>query len=223
MPAEGRDYTRPEVATSEIDGGVAARGAVIGGGRLVKGAIDRVLALVLAVLALPLLVIATLLIVIDDRGPVLHRQERVGRSGRTFGMWKLRTMRISPLDTDGPDGASAAKLPDDPRVTRAGRLLRRFSLDELPQLLNVIGGSMSLVGPRPYLPSELGLIPAGAEFHLSVKPGMTGLWQVSGRADLSLPERIRLDTDYVEHWSLLLDARIMARTIPAVLSGRGAY
>ena len=189
-----------------------------------KELLDRALAAVLLLVALPLLVVAAVLVVVADRGPVLHRQTRVGRDGVVFRMWKLRTMR-SPRTGATHDLApvSAAKLPADPRVTAVGRLLRRFSVDELPQLVNVLGGSMSLVGPRPHLPEELPLDGAAAPLRLRVQPGMTGLWQVSGRAELTWDEQLRLDADYVERWSLGLDLRILVRTLPAVLSARGAY
>ena len=183
--------------------------------RVAKAALDRVLAALLLVLALPVLAIGAGLILVTDRGPVLYRQTRVGRHGRTFRMWKLRTMRGQGAVADG-------KAPRDPRVTGIGRLLRRSSVDELPQLVNVLAGSMSLVGPRPRLPEEMAL-PGAAADALAVRPGMTGLWQVSGRAELPWEERVRLDRLYLERWSLALDAWILARTAGAVLGGRGAY
>jgi lipopolysaccharide/colanic/teichoic acid biosynthesis glycosyltransferase len=189
----------------------------------VKEVLDRTLAGVLLLAALPVLLLAAVLIVVADRGPVLHRQTRVGRDGVAFRMWKLRTMRFTRTTRDAATPASAAKLRADPRVTTAGRLLRRLSVDELPQLVNVLGGSMSLVGPRPHLPEELHLDGDAARVRLRVKPGMTGLWQVSGRAELEWDEQLRLDVDYVERWSLGLDLRILVRTVPAVLSARGAY
>lgn len=186
----------------------------------VKAILDRTLAAVLLLAALPVLLVAALLIVVADRGPILHRQVRVGRDGAEFRMWKLRTMRAGAPET--PD-ARATKPRLDPRVTSVGRLLRRFSVDELPQLLNVLGGSMSLVGPRPHLPEELPRDGDAARVRQRVKPGMTGLWQVSGRCELSWEAQLRLDVDYVERWSLALDLCILARTVPAVITARGAY
>ena len=185
-------------------------------GRAVKAVADRVLAVLLLALALPLLLTAALLIELTDPGPVFHRQTRVGRDGVQFRMWKLRTMHAGSHRGHRVHGT---KVPADPRVTRAGRLLRRSSIDELPQLLNVLTGSMSLVGPRPWLPGELPAAPHA----LSVRPGMTGLWQISGRAELDAATRVALDLAYVENWSLRLDAHILLHTIPAVLGARGAY
>ena len=183
----------------------------------VKAVADRALAVILLLLAVPVLLAAALLIELTDPGPVFYRQTRVGRDGVAFRMWKLRTMHVAAHTEHG------AKRPADPRVTRAGRLLRRSSIDELPQLLNVLLGSMSLVGPRPWLPEELATYADDARRRLSVRPGMTGLWQVAGRAELDVADRLALDLAYVENWSLWLDARILLRTIPAVLGARGAY
>ncbi|MEV8509142.1 sugar transferase [Actinoplanes sp. NPDC051475] len=201
-----------------------------GSARLVKATFDRVGALALLVLAAPLLaLIAVLIRVGGGRGPAIFRQERVGRHGRPFTLYKFRTMhadaetRLIELrnlnDTDG----ALFKMRRDPRVTPVGRWLRRFSLDELPQLVNVVKGDMSLVGPRPPLAREVAGYPADMRRRLVVKPGLTGLWQVSGRSDLSWEESIRLDLTYVENWSLTMDLAILARTVTAVLRSSGAY
>ncbi|WP_433214554.1 sugar transferase [Dactylosporangium sp. CS-047395] len=200
-----------------------------GARRLVKALVDRAGAVALLVLASPLLAVLSLAVRVDSTGPVLFRQVRVGKDGHEFVIFKFRTMHIDAearlaelRHLNEVDGA-LFKLRNDPRVTRVGRLLRKFSLDELPQLLNVIGGSMSLVGPRPPLPEEVAVYPDDARRRLAVRPGMTGLWQVSGRSDLSWDEAVRLDLQYVENWSLSLDLVILLRTLSAVTRGAGAY
>ena len=195
----------------------------------VKRLVDPVLALVALILLSPLLLGLVLAVRLDSPGPAFFRQTRVGRNDARFTMWKLRTMTT---DAEAVRQALAAadegsgvlfKIHDDPRVTRVGRWLRRTSLDELPQLFNVLLGQMSLVGPRPALPSEVELYHPDVRHRLVVHPGMTGLWQVSGRSDLSWEESVRLDQQYVDDWSLLLDLRIVVRTLGAVIRGRGAY
>ncbi|MDV6013351.1 sugar transferase [Haloechinothrix sp. LS1_15] len=203
--------------------------AFTGAGRWVKDIVDKVAAGAVLLMAAPLMLGIALAIKFDDHGPVFYRQRRVKRDGHTFSMWKFRTMRVgadveraalaSTAGTNGP----LFKLRADPRVTRVGRLLRRFSLDELPQLFNVLGGSMSLVGPRPPLPEETASYGPVVGRRLLVKPGMTGLWQVSGRSDLSWEESVRLDLRYVDDWSLTLDLAILWKTARAVLLGKGAY
>ncbi|MEV4543742.1 sugar transferase [Micromonospora echinaurantiaca] len=202
-----------------------------GGPRFVKAVTDRVSALLLLVLAAPLLIAIALLIRLspDAGGPAIFRQERVGRNGRLFVIYKFRTMYLDAEDrladllhrneTDG----ELFKMRDDPRVTPVGRWLRRLSLDELPQLVNVVRGDMSLVGPRPPLPREVANYPPDMRRRLVVKPGLTGLWQVSGRSDLSWEESIRLDLSYVENWSLTMDLAILVRTLSAVIRSSGAY
>jgi exopolysaccharide biosynthesis polyprenyl glycosylphosphotransferase len=196
--------------------------------RLLKGAVDRVAALaILAVLSLPMLVIA--IAVMLDGGPAFFRQRRVGVGGREFRMVKFRSMvvdaeaRLAGLRERNEGYGVLFKLREDPRVTRIGAVLRRYSLDELPQLLNVLTGSMSLVGPRPPLPDEVAGYANDARRRLLVKPGMTGLWQVSGRSDLSWEESVRLDLRYVENWTIALDAEILVRTVHAMVRGDGAY
>jgi lipopolysaccharide/colanic/teichoic acid biosynthesis glycosyltransferase len=165
-------------------------------------------------------------IYIDSPGPVLFRATRVGRHGRLFAMYKFRTMvkdaeaRLLELaHLNLAEGMT--KIPDDPRVTRVGRWLRRFSLDELPQIANIVAGQMSLVGPRPHDRHELPENGLAHDQRLSVRPGLTGLWQVSARSDPDIASRVHYDLQYVSRWSLGLDARILAKTIPAIVLGKG--
>jgi exopolysaccharide biosynthesis polyprenyl glycosylphosphotransferase len=198
--------------------------------RLVKEMFDTIGAVAGLLLAAPLmLVIAAVVRFGPGRGPAIFRQVRVGKDGREFQMYKFRTMYVDAearlaevMHLNEHDGA-LFKVRDDPRITPIGRWLRRFSLDELPQLFNVLLGDMSLVGPRPPLPAEVIKYPSDMRRRLVVKPGITGLWQVSGRADLSWEETIRLDLRYVENWSLTLDLVILARTFTAVWRLSGAY
>jgi lipopolysaccharide/colanic/teichoic acid biosynthesis glycosyltransferase len=184
---------------------------------------------VLGILLAPLLALAAALIWLEDRGPVIHRSRRVGVEESEFTCFKLRTMRPDAeaeqlvLETRNEADGALFKIRRDPRVTRVGSLLRRFSIDELPQLLNVLRGEMSLVGPRPLPLRDYELLDDLHKKRYLVLPGMTGLWQVSGRADLSFNDLVRLDFYYVETWSIWLDLTILARTIPVVLSRRGAY
>ncbi|WP_308167628.1 sugar transferase [Catellatospora tritici] len=199
---------------------------------LVKDMVDRVGAALLLLAFSPLLLFCALAIRLprDGRGPVFFKQIRVGQNGKEFPIFKLRSMyvdaesRLAQLThlNESSDGV-LFKMRNDPRVTPIGRFLRRFSVDELPQLINVLRGEMSLVGPRPPLPSEVASYPADMHRRLVVKPGLTGLWQVSGRADLSWDESMRLDLRYVENWSLTLDLVILLRTCTAVLRSSGAY
>ena len=196
----------------------------------VKRCVDVLGAAVGLLLAAPLLVVLALLVKLDSPGPVLFFQMRAGRGGRPFRMIKLRTMRDGAhaerrsLHHLSPSDPRLFKIPADPRVTAVGGVIRRWSLDELPQLWNVLVGQMSLVGPRPFLETDLADYEAHHFHRLAVRPGITGLWQVSGRSDiLDFEEVVRLDRHYIEHWSLPLDARILARTVPAVVRRSGAY
>jgi exopolysaccharide biosynthesis polyprenyl glycosylphosphotransferase len=200
-----------------------------GARRVVKEVVDRVGGMFMLTLLSPFLLFLALCIKVNDRGPVFYRQRRIGKDGKAFTMVKFRTMRtdaearridlLAMNEAQGP----LFKMRKDPRVTRVGAVLRRYSLDELPQLFNVIIGSMSLVGPRPPLPEETERYGPDARRRLLVKPGLTGLWQVSGRSDLPWEESVRLDLRYVEDWSLALDALILWKTVRAVLKGQGAY
>ena len=194
-----------------------------------KTIVDRFIALLAAVLLSPLLLVLTVLVRLDSRGPALFRQERIGSGGRPFTMLKFRSMsidaesRLPDLAEQSDGNGRLFKLREDPRVTRMGRHLRKYSLDELPQLFNVVAGQMSLVGPRPPLGSEVDAYEFDALRRLRVLPGMTGLWQVSGRSDLSWEDSLRLDLWYVDNWSLALDLQIITRTFRAVFKGSGAY
>ncbi|GGN56289.1 exopolysaccharide biosynthesis polyprenyl glycosylphosphotransferase [Actinoplanes lobatus] len=200
-----------------------------GGSRLVKDLVDRVGAILLLIFLSPVLLTVALCVGLTSRGPVLFRQVRVGRDGRLFRIFKFRSMyldaeaRLAELRHLNEHDGVLFKIRDDPRVTPVGQWLRRFSLDELPQLLNVLSGQMSLVGPRPPLPTEVAAYADDVRRRLAVKPGMTGLWQVSGRSDLSWEEAVRLDLRYVENWSLSLDLVILLRTVTAVVRSSGAY
>jgi lipopolysaccharide/colanic/teichoic acid biosynthesis glycosyltransferase len=178
----------------------------------------------------PLLMAIAVMIKFDDRGPVMFRQTRVGQHGKPFRIFKFRTMTVN-ADARKDAERAAANVTDgvffksatDSRVTRVGRLLRATSLDELPQLFNVMGGSMSIVGPRPLVPGEGGSVEHFLARRGLMKPGMTGLWQVSGRSDVSDDERVRLDHSYVDNWSSATDLLIVIKTVRAVLQRRGAY
>jgi lipopolysaccharide/colanic/teichoic acid biosynthesis glycosyltransferase len=177
----------------------------------------------------PLLLAIAAAVKVTSPGPVLFRQRRIGLRGRPFTMVKFRTMRtgadsdVETLRAEHRVSDVMFKMKDDPRVTRVGRWLRRFSLDELPQLFNVIRGDMSLVGPRPALPEEVAKYEDWHLDRLEVPPGITGLWQISGRADLSFDECVQLDLFYIENWSLAYELFILGKTIPVLLSRRGAY
>jgi exopolysaccharide biosynthesis polyprenyl glycosylphosphotransferase len=197
--------------------------------RLVKSLFDRSAAALGLMVFLPILASLALAVRLSSPGSMFFRQERVGRDGRTFSMLKFRSMvtgadRMVDALADESDGNGVLfKKRDDPRVTSVGRFLRRYSLDELPQLLNVLRGDMSLVGPRPPLPSEVERYGFDMHRRFLVKPGLTGLWQVSGRSDLSWDDSVRIDVWYVENWSLTFDFMILWKTVGAVLRGSGAY
>jgi Undecaprenyl-phosphate galactose phosphotransferase WbaP len=200
--------------------------------RLSKRIFDTLLALVLIVLLSPLLLLLSLLL-LGDGGKVIFSQKRVGKNGRTFNCFKFRTMALDAEDqlklllAQSPEHKlqweKDQKLKDDPRVSALGGFLRRTSLDELPQLFNVLQGQMSLVGPRPIVEAELQRYGSDASYYLMVRPGMTGLWQVNGRNDLDYESRVYLDTWYVKNWSLWYDLVILIKTIRTVLSSKGAY
>ena len=196
---------------------------------LAKAMLDRLLGGLLLVVAAPLILAGALAVKVTSRGTVFFRQTRVGVDGRRFTMIKLRSMysdaeeRKAALEHRNEGDGMLFKLRDDPRVTRVGRLLRRYSVDELPQLWNVARGEMSLVGPRPPLPREVDGYQDQVLRRLHVRPGLTGLWQVSGRSDLSWDESVQLDLRYVDNWSLAMDLLILWKTGRAVLRAKGAY
>jgi exopolysaccharide biosynthesis polyprenyl glycosylphosphotransferase len=195
---------------------------------LVKNVMDRTLAALGLLVAMPLFLVISLGIRLSDRGPIFFRQRRAGREGEIFSVWKFRTMyvdaeeRRATLNTQNETNGMLFKIKRDPRVFTFGRWLRASSLDELPQLINVLRGDMSLVGPRP-LPAEDGDFLGDVRRRLLVRPGMTGLWQVSGRSDLSWDDAVRLDLYYVDNWSLAFDLTILWRTVGVVLRSKGAY
>jgi len=182
-------------------------------------ALDVVLASIGLALACPLLVVAVIAIRLDSRGAAIYRQPRAGKHGEMFDLFKLRTMTLGA----DPVGVGTPVLEGDPRVTRVGRLLRRISLDEAPNLVNVLRGEMAIVGPRPTLAAQVDLYTPHQRRRLEVKPGLTGWAQVNGRAGIPWDERIELDVWYVDHRSLSLDLRILARTARLLVSGHGLY
>lgn len=198
--------------------------------RFLKRASDVLGAASLIVLASPVMIAVAIAVKVTSPGPVLYGQERIGRNGVPFRMWKFRSMLVgaddqlrSLLDAQGTSGRPLFKVANDPRITPVGRFIRRYSLDELPQFFNVLAGTMSLVGPRPQVAAEVALYDGGAHRRLFMRPGISGLWQVSGRSDLDWDDAIRLDLYYVENWSLTGDLVILWRTLRAVVAKEGAY
>lgn len=199
----------------------------------VKRIMDVVLSLGVLMFALPLIVVFGLLIKLGDGGPIFYYQTRVGRNGREFRCWKLRTMRqdaderLNELLANDPAAAEEwrefQKLRNDPRITPIGRFLRKTSLDELPQLFNILMGQMSVIGPRPVTEQETRRYGENVEYYKAVRPGVLGLWQVNGRNNLTYERRIQYDVEYVSDWSVGMDIGILLKAIPAVLFGRGAY
>jgi exopolysaccharide biosynthesis polyprenyl glycosylphosphotransferase len=196
---------------------------------ILKRFMDIAVATLILLLVLPVMPVIILLIKLDSPGPVLFRQKRVGKDGREFDFFKFRSMHLGaenviaslrPLSgVDGP----VFKLKEDPRITGTGRFLRRSSLDELPQLLNVLKGDMSIVGPRPNLPSEVSQYLPWQKRRLDVTPGITCYWQIAGRSHIGFQEWMRLDLEYIRSRSLVTDIKIMLKTIPAVIARKGAY
>ncbi|HEX6489365.1 MAG TPA: sugar transferase [Candidatus Dormibacteraeota bacterium] len=191
-----------------------------------KRGIDVAIALVGLLLAAPVLLLVAIAIKVDSPGPVLYRGRRLGRGGKHFTMHKLRTMHVGAHDRLAEIihlnvGEGMVKIPDDPRQTAVGRLLRRLSIDEVPQLWDVLRGEMSLVGPRPHVPGELNEDDPLLMARLVMRPGMTGLWQVSARTHPALERRVQCDLDYINRWSLVHDFTLLARTVPAVLRADG--
>lgn len=206
-----------------------AQDGIVGVDRVVKRGMDVVLGGILLLLSLPVIAIACLAIRLESPGPAIFTQLRAGKNGKPFKLYKLRSMHkdadrmrdqlMAMNEADGP----IFKIKDDPRRTKVGRILRKLSIDELPQFWNVLKGDMSIVGPRPALLSEVAQYADWHRERLRVQPGITGLWQISGRSELSFDEMCLLDVYYIENWSPSLDLKIMLRTIPYVLTGRGAY
>lgn len=223
-----RIHTQPVAGLPLIH---VARPTYRGANKILKKSFDGVGSLALILLFSPVLLSVAIAIKVSSRGPVFFRQERVGINGKIFRMIKFRSMvidaesRLEVLRQDQRDAGNAIlfKMKNDPRVTTVGKLIRRFSIDELPQLFNVVIGDMSLVGPRPPLKAEVDLLEDEARRRLLVKPGITGLWQVSGRSDLTWDDTVRLDVYYVENWSITGDMVIIGKTLRAVVSSAGAY
>ncbi len=214
------------------------------GGSLIQFALKRVLDIIISIavliISLPFFLAIAVIIKCTSKGPVLFRQERIGKNGKPFIFLKLRTMKFGSSDerhrqfcrdfikgslyaSPENDREKKYKIVDDPRVTGVGRFLRKSSLDELPQFINILKGDMTLVGPRPSLKYEYKYYDDWHKKRVAVKPGLTGLWQVSGRSNVTFQEMINLDLYYIENWSIILDIKIILRTIPVVLFGRGAY
>ena len=202
-------------------------------GGLLKRSFDVVGSLAGLVLLSPLFLMVALLVKLSDGGPIFYGHKRIGRGGRIFACLKFRTMvqdgekaLAAHLAADPDANAewiATRKLKNDPRVTRVGQVLRKLSLDELPQIINILQGDMSLVGPRPVVRDELEIYGSAAVYYLKSRPGLTGLWQVSGRNDVSYDTRVAFDRHYVENWSMFQDIRIIFKTVPAVWMSRGSY
>jgi exopolysaccharide biosynthesis polyprenyl glycosylphosphotransferase len=201
----------------------------VGADWFVKRGFDLAVSVIIAVVGLPIWLLIALAIKLDSSGPVLYRDRRVGLNEREFDMLKFRTMRAdaealqAQLERENEAEGALFKIRDDPRVTRVGHVLRRFSLDEIPQALNVLRGEMSLVGPRPLPVRDFELLEPWHRKRYLVLPGMTGLWQIAGRSSLGFDDLVRLDFYYLEHWSIWLDISILLKTVPAVVGRRGAY
>ncbi|QPC84452.1 sugar transferase [Phototrophicus methaneseepsis] len=222
-----------QVQVETLDGipllGISGPESFRGADRLVKRALDIIIVVLTSVAWVPVFLVTALAVKLDSSGPVIYRQQRIGENGREFSMYKFRTMVTNAdelrdqiieqhqLDPRHP------KIPDDPRITKVGKFLRRLSLDELPNLINVLRGEMSMVGPRPPMPDEVALYEPWHRQRLNIIPGITGLWQVSGRSEVPFDEMCLLDIYYIENWSLKMDIQILLRTIPRVLLRSGAY
>jgi lipopolysaccharide/colanic/teichoic acid biosynthesis glycosyltransferase len=196
---------------------------------MIKRSLDITLSLFFLILLSPLFALIALLVWIEDGGPVFFAQTRVGQLGREFKMYKIRSMCLDAeqrlkdlLQQNQHKEGVTFKIKDDPRITRIGKWLRKFSFDELPQLYNVLIGDMSLVGPRPPVPREVAKYSLGHRRRLAIKPGITCIWQISGRSEIDFSGQVQLDVNYIEKQSFLTDFAILARTIPAVFSGKGA-
>jgi lipopolysaccharide/colanic/teichoic acid biosynthesis glycosyltransferase len=203
---------------------------VIGGSLFLKRTVDLVAGSLVLLVWSPLILLVMALIKLEDGGPIFFRQTRVGLRGRPFGMWKFRSMVMNAdalkdklLDQNQMQGGVTFKMKNDPRVTRIGKWIRKFSVDEVPQLWNVIAGDMSLVGPRPPVPREVREYSIEDRQRLLAKPGLTCFWQVAGRSEIDFAGQVRLDVEYIRSKSLWLDFVLLLKTIPAVLLGKGAY
>jgi len=203
---------------------------LVGGAHVTKRALDIVGGSIALLLLSPVFLTVAVLIKLEDRGPIFFPQIRVGRFGRQFRMFKFRSMRVDAeqrlkelLAKNQHTGGVTFKIKNDPRITRVGRFIRKYSIDELPQFYNVVIGDMSLVGPRPPVPREVALYSLADRRRLAIKPGITCIWQISGRAEIDFPGQVQLDVRYIESRTLREDLKILLKTVPAVLSGDGAY
>ena len=208
----------------------AAWVGVVKGSYFIKRLLDILVSAPLLVLLLPLLLLVALAIRLEDPGPALFKQIRVGRWGKLFTIWKFRSMytdaearKQALLAQSDMAGSVRFKMKDDPRITRVGRIIRKTSIDELPQLWNVLTGDMSLVGPRPTMPSETDQYSLRERRRLEVIPGLTCIWQVSGRSDIPFDRQVELDVEYIMSQSLWIDIKLLLKTIPVLLLGKGAY
>lgn len=194
-----------------------------------KRLFDFLFSLLALIVLLPLLIVVAVLIWFEDRGPVIYTQKRVGKNGKEFVMYKFRSMcldadqKLKDLQQFNEKDGPVFKMTDDPRVTKIGRIIRKFSIDELPQLFNILKGEMSLVGPRPPLPNEVKQYSSYQMHRLDVTPGLTCYWQISGRSNVNFEKWVELDMKYINERSLWTDLKIILKTVPAVLSGYGAY
>jgi exopolysaccharide biosynthesis polyprenyl glycosylphosphotransferase len=195
----------------------------------IKYTLDRIISLISILLLSPIFILISIIIKLTSKGPIIYKHKRVGLKGRPFSMFKFRTMYRNAeevkesLNNLNKMDKVVFKIKDDPRITKTGRFLRRFSLDELPQLFNVLKGDMSLVGPRPPLAMEVKQYEDWQRKRLAIKPGLTCTWLIRGRSDLPFEKWMRLDLEYINNWSLTLDLLILLRTIPTIISGKGAY
>ena len=203
---------------------------VVQGAYLVKRIFDIIIAAILLVLLIPVFVGVAIAIRLEDPGPILFKQTRVGRWGELFTMWKFRSMftdaeerKKELMEQNEMEGGVLFKMKDDPRITKVGRIIRKTSIDELPQLWNVLKGDMSLVGPRPPVPAEVDQYSLSDRRRLEVIPGITCIWQISGRSDIPFDQQVELDAQYIESQSFWTDIKILLKTVPALLFGAGAY
>jgi len=203
---------------------------VVGSSLALKRALDITVALMALIALSPVFIATMLLIKLEDRGPLFFKQSRIGLRGKTFGMWKFRSMVVNAdalkdklLGQNEMKTGVTFKMKNDPRITGVGKWIRKFSVDELPQLINVLEGTMSLVGPRPPVPREVAEYSVEDRQRLLVKPGLTCFWQVGGRSDIDFAGQVRLDLAYIRSESVWLDLKLLLQTVPAVLLGKGAY
>lgn len=214
---------------NDIIGSGSLTSAIRSLNKALKRTMDIVGSLFFLIALSPVYVITAIAILIEDGYPIFYNQYRVAQKGKIFKMYKFRSMyrnadeRKKELESDSMTGGVIFKMKDDPRITRTGKLIRKFSIDELPQLWNVLKGDLSLVGPRPPIPDEVAEYSEWEWKRLEVKPGLTCTWQVSGRSDIDFETQVQMDIDYIRGWNILRDISLLFRTIPAVLTGRGAY